>query len=173
RWRKPPFPLSPTPSADDWSAGGVPVPRRAPRNTSPHPQHDLPKMRARRHESMGFAGLSERQDARDRGPQTMVGERLAEARPEGRDDGGLVRHRTGAERRSDDRQTLHEELREIDLAPRAAHEPDQDQAPPGGERGQVLLEVGGADVIEDHVDAASAGELARPRGEVLLAIVDA
>ena len=102
----------------------------------------------------------------------MGPERLVEARTEGRDDGGLLRHRSAAERRPDDREALHEELREVDLAPRAAHEPDQDEAPTGGQRGQVLLEVRRADVIEDHVDAASTRELAGARGEVLPAIVD-
>src|SRR5207249_4545496 len=65
-----------------------------------------------------------------------------------------------------------QKLRQVHLALGAAHEADHDEPPAGRERGQVVREIGGDDVVEDDVDAAPAGELAGPRAEVLAAVVD-
>ena len=56
--------------------------------------------------------------------------------------------------------------REVDLGLRAAHEADQHEPPADRERGEVALEVGRADRVEHHVDAAPAGRLLRGRDEV-------
>ena len=54
---------------------------------------------------------------------------------------------------------------EVDLGPRAAHHPDQRDAPQAGERAHVLGPVRRAHQVEDHVRAAPAGGLAHRVGE--------
>src|SRR2546428_13295650 len=135
-------------------------------------QHDLPEVRARLHQAMRLGRRGERQDAGDRGAQPARGERGTEARPEALHDPGLLPDRAAAQRRADEREPADQKLRQVHLALGAAHEADHDEPPAGRERGQVLREIGGADVVEDDVDAAPAGWLAGPGAEVLATVVD-
>src|SRR2546428_539870 len=96
----------------------------------------------------------------------------AEARGEAFDVLVLLPDRAAGRRGADDREPADQKLRQVDLALGAAHEADHNEPPAGRERGQVVREIGGADVVEDDVDAAPAGELAGPRAEVLAAVVD-
>src|SRR5439155_8509719 len=114
----------------------------------------------------------ERQGAGDRGAAPARGERGTEARAEALPVPGLLPDRAGAERRADEREPADQQLRQVDLALGAAHEADHDEPPAARKRGQVVREIGGADVVEDDVDAAPARELPGPRAEVLAAVVD-
>src|SRR5207247_1492619 len=85
---------------------------------------------------------------------------------------GLVGDRACAQRGADHRESAEEEGRQVELALGTAHEADLHEASADGERGEVLGEVLGADVIEDDVHAAPVGQLPGPGREVLAPVVD-
>jgi len=146
-------------------------PQRAGRRSA-DAQHDLAEVLAGLDEPVCLGSALERQHAVDDRPHATLRERRAKARLEGGDDAGLLRDGPRAQRRADQLQPAREQRAEPDLGLRAAHQADQHEAPSDRERGEVALEVGGADRVEDHVDATPVRERAAARDEVAGAVVD-
>ena len=83
-----------------------------------------------------------------------------------------IETRRRAVRHTDDGDRLQQDQIEPDARDVAGGEPDHEIAPVPREAAQVLAEVGTADGIEDHIDAASARELLDALRQAFLAIVD-
>src|SRR5260370_24477576 len=90
-------------------------------------------------------------------PQPAGFERRAEAVLERRDDGGLLRDRSGPQRRSKYLEMAAQDGRQIDFGLRAFHQTDQNQPSTIGECLKILCEVGRADAVEDQVRTAIVG----------------
>ena len=68
------------------------------------PQHDLSEVLRGLHETVGVACALQGQHGMDRRAQPPGRERMPEAVAEGANDGGLLLHRPGPQRRADDRE---------------------------------------------------------------------
>ena len=121
-------------------------------------EHDLAELAARREALVGGGGLVEREGLGDRHAQRARVEQrqhLALEAPRGE---RLLLQRPRAQGRAVDARALAHQREQVQLALGAGGHADHDDPPAGGERVQVLGQVGGADQLEDHVERAVLGE---------------
>ena len=105
-------------------------------------------------------------------PQLAGREPRPDAVAQRRENPCLLLHRPRPQRRPGHGQAPRHQPREVELGRRTFHEGDDHQPALDGEAGDVALQVGAADHVEDEIDTAAAGRLAQHRHEVLRAVVD-
>src|SRR5699024_11682503 len=79
---------------------------------------------------------------------------------------------TAAKHRAGDGESVEQQRAEVDLGSGALLHPDDRQVPPGCQGGDVALQVGRADDIENDIDPTVARGVANDLHEVLFAVVD-
>src|SRR5690606_2137111 len=135
-------------------------------------ENDLAEMLAALHAPVRVRGAIERVHVIDQRYDAALCDERHYGVAEPRDDRRLLVGRPWAQHRADELLTLDEQPAEIDLGLAAAQRADQRDPAADRERPLVRLEIGAADMIEDHVDASAVRRAPRRVGEIPLPVVD-
>src|SRR5436190_2298682 len=135
-------------------------------------QHQLADVLARLQQAVRVGGAGEWKRPEHYGLDRARFEERPDVGMDGAGNRPLLHHRPGTQRRSGNGQTSLHDDGDDEFSLRAALRGNLDQPALDRERIEVAGEVLRADHVEDHVDAAAAGQLAHDGNKVGLAIVD-
>src|SRR5690242_12776225 len=133
-------------------------------------EQDLPHMRTVLHEAVRLCHLRHRQRAVDHRHHLACGDQRPHLVSHVVDDGRLLRHGAGPQRRGKDADPLAHQGAQVNFRGYPAAGRDLQQPTAGRQRFDVPRQVRGADDVEDDVGAPASGELPHRRHKVVVPV---